>query len=187
MAKVNTMVKGMDAVALYREGMKKAKNWLSNVANSKVNNDFIQLVASECGIPFEACKGLWAQVKEEKKRARKLEAFRRFTLAYKEHSFVQKVEYLTDKNVLIFKGLDRNGIYYAYEKGTALVFTAITASTEKSARNEWDKALVKANRSKVLALLNDASMGLSFNDLLSEMKTRSNYTERESKGREKAI
>ena len=187
MAKVNTMVKGMDAVALYREGMTKAKSWLANVANSKVNNDFIQIVASESGITFDDCKGLWKQVKEEKRQARKLEAFRRFTLAYKEHSFVQKVEYLTDKQVLVFKGLDRNGIYYAYAKGTALVFSAITASSDKSARNEWDKALVRANRSKVLALLNDASMGLSFEDLLREMRTRSNYSEREAKGQEKRI
>ena len=185
MAKVNTMVKGMDAVREYKEGMSRAKEWLFN--NKKMNNDALEILASECGITFEDAKGLYKQVCEEKRIARKRDAFMRFFITYKNCSFSQKVEYLTDKNVLVFRGLDKNAIYYAYEKKGALVFDAITTSSEKSARNAWDKALVNGNRKKVLATLSDASMGLSFADLLGEMKTRSNYSEREAKGQEKRI
>lgn len=184
MAQVNT-VKGMDAVALYREGLSKAKEWFSK--NKKMNNDAIAVVASDCGITFEDAKGLYIQVLAERKQAKKMEAFRRFFLTYKDCSFNQKVEYLTDKQVIVFKGLDKNAIYYAYEKFGALCFSAITTSSEKSARNRWDIALVNGNRKKVLAVLTDASMGLSFSDLVSELKTRSNYSEREARGQEKRI
>lgn len=185
MAQVNAMVKGMDAMALYKEGMSRAKEWFSN--NRKMNNDAIAVIASECGITFEDAKGLYKQVCEEKRIARKMEAFRRFFVYYKGSGFSQKVEYLTDKNVLVFRGLDKNAIYYAYDKAGALCFNAITTSSEKSARNKWDNALVSGNKKKVIALLTEASCGLSFSDLAGEMRTRSNYSEREARGQEKRI
>lgn len=181
---VNT-VKGMDAVAEYKQGLARAKDWFFN--SKKMNNDAIAVIAGECGITFEDAKGIYQQVQEEKRQARKREAFMRFFVAYKDHAFAQKVEYLTDKNVVVFRGLDKNGIYYAFEKNGALVFSAITSSSEKSARNGWDRALIAGNKRKVLALLQEASMGLSFSDLLSELKNRSNYSERVARGQEKRI
>ena len=153
----------------------------------KLNDTQLLEMAMKAGITLPEAKALYTEARKEIKEEKARLAEARFSLEYGKSKFIQSAVYLTDKGRVIFKGLDKNSIVYAYENSGALCFKAISVVSSKSGKYELGKALSKGNESKVVKMLLAATSGMSYGQFMMFMRFRSNMTEREAKGIERSI
>ena len=153
----------------------------------KLNDQQLMDYAVKFGITVPEVKGFYAEAKKELKEEKARIAEARFSLEYGNSRFLQSAVYLTDKNRIIFTGLDKNSIVYAYENSGSLCFKAVTVLSEKSKKYELGKALTKGNSQKVVKMLLAATEGMSYSQFMLFMRFRSNCTERVARGEEKRI
>ena len=148
----------------------------------KLTNADFERISAESGFSYavveETYKGIKKQLKEEKQR----ELAARLKLSYGKSEFVQKAIYLTDKNVVIFRNLDKNSIIVVREKDGALVIESVSVLSEKSKKYEFGKALSKGNSNNVKKVLAQMTKEANWKTFKSVVLGCSNTQSRESKG-----
>lgn len=152
----------------------------------KLNADDARAISEMYGETIDGVLRVYAAVKQQAKEAKK--AMRKAALAkqydathccfiYKGERVSFRVEYVTSLNALVWKGLDKNAIYFAKEKDGALVFGA-TATTATS--NTWKKALIQGNKGKCTKALEELTRGLDFDSFLEVCRGFKNFRIRTS-------
>ena len=149
--------------------------------NKLTSGDFERISQAEgysLVVVEEAYKAVKKQIKEEKQA----ELAARLKLSYGKSEFVQKAIYLTDKNVIIFKNLDRNSIIVAREKDGALVIESMSVLSSKSRKYEFGKVLARGNANNVRKALASLTEGANWQTFKAVVLSCSNTVSRESKG-----
>lgn len=150
-------------------------------AMTKVTDKEINEICKTYNLTSQVVKVLWSEVKEERKAAKKAERIEKakasFELThncfyYKGDRITLNVTYVTSINAIVWKGLDKNAVYYAKDKKGALVFGATTTTVSS---NEWKKALIQGNKGKCLKALAEITRGLNFDDFLEIAKGFKNF------------
>ena len=152
------------------------------VEKKKLTNADIERISQESGFSYavveETYKGIKKQLKEEKQR----ELAARLKLSYGKSEFVQKAIYLTDKNVVIFRNLDKNSIIVVREKDGALAIESVSVLSDKSKKYEFGKALSRGNANNVKKVLAQMTEGANWQTFKAVVLACSNTQSRESKG-----
>lgn len=154
----------------------------------KLSFDDLQAIADENGYTMAVASETYEAVKKQLKEEKKAQLANRLKISYGKSEFVQKAVYLSDKDCVIFRNLDKNAIIVVREKEGALVIECVSVYSEKSKKYEFGKALAQGNANKVKKALQALTEGVNYETFKAVVLGFSNTEARESKGTvEKAL
>ena len=152
------------------------------VERKKLSNSDLEAISQSEGYSLVVVEEAYKAVKKQIKEEKQAELAARLKLSYGKSEFVQKAVYLTDKNVVIFRNLDKNSIIVVREKDGALVIESVSVLSSKSRKYEFGKALARGNASNVKKALAGLTQGANWATFKSVVLGCSNTQSRESKG-----
>lgn len=128
-------------------------------------------IAKSVGFEYETVRLIYNNMRKEesaRKVAMKVDNFVKSNciLTYRNTTFTVKATYLSDLDVVLFKGIDKNSYVFAYDNKGSLSFKSETIYSESSKKFEFGKALTKANNSKVTDLLTNRFSGCNYTEFV---------------------
>lgn len=174
-----------------------------NYGKKSLKKEELITIAKSVGFEYETVRLIYNNMRKEesaRKVAMKVDNFVKSNciLTYRNTTFTVKATYLSDLDVVLFKGIDKNSYVIGYENNGSLSFKSETIYSESSKKFEFGKALTKANNSKVTDLLTNRFSGCNYTEFVailngmnakcSELGKKSLViTARESNNKEKEI
>lgn len=142
-----------------------------NYGQKSLKKDELIAIAKSVGFEYETVRLIYNNMRKEesaRKVAMKVDNFIKSNciLTYKNTSFTVRATYLSDLNVVLFKGIDKNSFVIGYENNGSLSFKSETVYSETSKKYEFGKALTKANNGKVTDLLTNRFSGCNYIEFL---------------------
>lgn len=169
-----------------RKSVKEEIRGLLKKAKKLDDNQLLALAKD--GVELSQVRALYNRVKKEIKEAKQKELAARLKLQYGKSEFVQKAIYLSDKDLVIFKGLDKNAIIIVKAVDGAINVSAVASVTDKSKKYEFVRDLAKGNLGRIKKALLSLTEGVNFETFKSVILGCSNIEVRESrKGIEKNL
>lgn len=162
-----------------RKNVKEEIRELLKKAKKLDDNQLLSLVKD--GVELSQVRALYNRVKKEIKEAKQKELASRLKLQYGKSEFVQKAIYLSDKDLVLFKGLDKNAIIVIKSVDGAINVSAVASVTDKSKKYEFVRDLAKGNLGRIKKALLSLTEGVNFEIFKSVILGCSNTEVRESK------
>lgn len=136
-----------------------------------LKKDELIAIAKSVGFEYETVRLIYNNMRKEesaRKVAMKVDNFIKSNciLTYKNTSFAVKATYLSDLDVVVFKGIDKNSYVIGYDYNGSLSFKSETIYSESSKKYEFGKALTKANNGKVTELLTNKFSGCNYGEFV---------------------
>lgn len=136
-----------------------------------IKKDELVAISKKVGFEYETVRLIYNNMRKEesdRKVAMKVDNFVKSNciLTYRNTTFTVKATYLSDLDVVLFKGIDKNSYVIAYNNNNSLSFKSETVYSESSKKYEFGKALTKANNGKVTDLLTNRFSGCNYTEFV---------------------